>query len=602
MYKTLHKNTRRVYRPCTVHRNSDTIGCERTEPGSCSETMQEPKPVRGKQDFPLAMASWLVYLLTGWVGVWGRGWTYGLLKHGLVVGRPRHPKGWSWRALVPVSLNFSRLDSQSWTAVLQESAALSLSAAATAHTPTPTLSQTQSKMVKWGKWGATGFGALVAAEKLPDTILVSLVPKCGADLRPVAEGLQVLVLAWGHAGGFGVLSIYNDVHCASGNGRPGNLSEVEGERADWACSGASVLGVYGCQWPTSYCSFLYRSLHWYRQSHTLIHTPSRSMCLRTHSLAGIKALIYTHGLTHPALMIEHMHTHTLPVGQWLNMHILAHTRTHCCLIDTHAHSRTHPRRSAQWWTAVLMCSDRIGCFLSFPLAFPPSGDTHRCLGERDPASCGRVRWGGGGTTETTSEEWGTSCFPAVWTPPLVTLRDIWMINREYQASAASRSKWMPPNTPVALADSEMSPSDVEAQRRAQISAEEKIQRVMTEPWHLHFSDINPAHIQGSVCNLESGQRSSSAPVYNQAENVSLCAPSTDPWPTVGAIHLWKGHLSVMLSTLWIWTVVNKQQPSKGELNLKKWYCNTSISNRIIIKHSGVSHTCPQTDDVISFGS
>lgn len=127
MYKTLHKNTRRVYRPCTVHRNSDTIGCERTEPGSCSETMQEPKPVRGKQDFPLAMASWLVYLLTGWVGVWGRGWTYGLLKHGLVVGRPRHPKGWSWRALVPVSLNFSRLDSQSWTAVLQESAALSLS-------------------------------------------------------------------------------------------------------------------------------------------------------------------------------------------------------------------------------------------------------------------------------------------------------------------------------------------------------------------------------------------------------------------------------------------------------------------------------------------
>lgn len=108
-------------------------------------------------------------------------------------------------------------------------------------------------------------------------------------------------------------SAYNDVRCASGNGCPGNLSEVEGERANWACSGDSVLGVKGCQWPTSYCSFLYRSLHWYRQSHTLIHTPSRSMCLRTHSLAGIKALIYTHGLTHPALMIEHMHTYT-PCG------------------------------------------------------------------------------------------------------------------------------------------------------------------------------------------------------------------------------------------------------------------------------------------------
>lgn len=403
MYKTLHKNMRRVYRPCTVHRNSDTIGCERTEPGSCSETMQEPKPVRGKQDFPLAMASWLVYLLTGWVGVWGRGWTYGLLKHGLVVGRPRHPKGWSWRALVPVSLNFSRLDSQSWTAVLQESAALSLSLLPLLLTPLHPPSVKPSQ--RWWSGGSEGPLALGPWLQLRNCLTPSSCPWSPS-----------VVLIWGlllrdykcwslHEDTLVVLgsSAYNDVHCASGNGRPGNLSEVEGERADWACSGASVLGVSGCQWPTSYCSFLYRSLHWYRQSHTLIHTPSRSMCLQTHSLAGIKALIYTHGLTHPALMIEHMHTHTLPVGQWLNMHILAHTRTHCCLIDTHAHSRTHPRRSAQWWTAVLMCSDRIGCFLSFPLAFPPSGDTHRCLGERDPASCGRVRWGGG---DDRDDEWG----------------------------------------------------------------------------------------------------------------------------------------------------------------------------------------------------
>ena len=62
-----------------------------------------------------------------------------------------------------------------------------------------------------------------------------------------------------------------------------------------------------------------------------------------------------------------------------------------------------------------MCSDRIGCLLSFPLAFPPSGDTHRCLGERDPASCRRVRGAAGetGTIETMggkANSSGTSCF------------------------------------------------------------------------------------------------------------------------------------------------------------------------------------------------
>lgn len=67
MYKTLHKNTRRVYRPCTVHRNSDTIGCERTEPGSCSETMQEPKPVRGETRLPSSYG-FLTCLFANWVG------------------------------------------------------------------------------------------------------------------------------------------------------------------------------------------------------------------------------------------------------------------------------------------------------------------------------------------------------------------------------------------------------------------------------------------------------------------------------------------------------------------------------------------------------
>lgn len=46
-------------------------GCERRESASGSENTQERQPVRGKQDFPLAMASWLVYLLTGWGGLVG---------------------------------------------------------------------------------------------------------------------------------------------------------------------------------------------------------------------------------------------------------------------------------------------------------------------------------------------------------------------------------------------------------------------------------------------------------------------------------------------------------------------------------------------------
>lgn len=143
----------------------------------------------------------LTCLFANWVeggGVgWGRGWTYGLLKHGLVVGRPRHPKGWSWRALVPVSLNSSRLDSQSRTAVLQELAAecsLSLPLPAAALTPTPILSQTQGEMLKRGRWRATGFGvytgrgALAAAGKLTDTILLSLVPRVWCCAEPCCWG------------------------------------------------------------------------------------------------------------------------------------------------------------------------------------------------------------------------------------------------------------------------------------------------------------------------------------------------------------------------------------------------------------------------------
>lgn len=237
------------------------------------------------------------------------------------------------------------------------------------------------------------------------------------------------------------------------------------------------------------------------------------------------------------------------------MHILAHTRTHCCLIDTRAHTPGGRRSDGQQsWCALTESAASFHFHLLFPRQVTPTGALARET--RPPAG---VFGGVGG--DDRDDEWGVrhQLLPG-GVNSTSRHTQIWMINSEYQASAASRSKWMPPNTPVALADSEMYPSDVKAQRRAQISAEEKIQRVMAEPWHLHFSDINPAHIQGSVCNLESGQRSSSPPLYNQAENVSLCAPSTDPWPTVGAIHLWKGHLSVMLSTLWIWTVVNKQQP------------------------------------------
>lgn len=244
------------------------VGRARRESVSSSENTWERQPVSGKQDSPLAMASWLVYLLTGW----GRGWTYGLLKHGLVVGRPRHPKGWSWRALVPVSLDSSRLDSQSWTAVLQELAAqcsLLLPLPAAARDPTPILSQTQRW---WGGreeeeevrghwlWGIYGKG-LAAAGKLADTILLSWSPECGASLSPVAEGIKALVLARGHAGT--VVPTHMDICWAlsvqildTDTLISGNLSKFKVRMAGEVRSGASVSESEGCQWPASYCSYL----------------------------------------------------------------------------------------------------------------------------------------------------------------------------------------------------------------------------------------------------------------------------------------------------------------------------------------------------------
>lgn len=71
--------------------------------------------------------------------------------------------------------------------------------------------------------------------------------------------------------------------------------------------------------------------------------------------------------------------------------------------------------------------------------------------------------------------------------------------------------------------------------------------------HLPFSDIGPAFTDSfTVFTLENSQRSSSSLVYNcvcsfkcEAENVSLGASSVVPWHTVGAVHLRKGHLSIL---------------------------------------------------------
>lgn len=71
----------------------------------------------------------------------------------------------------------------------------------------------------------------------------------------------------------------------------------------------------------------------------------------------------------------------------------------------------------------------------------------------------------------------------------------------------------------------------EGRRSLQRKVHQVMCPVMTEPSHLPFSDINPAHIQGCVFTLENGQRSSSPLLYNcvcsfkcEAENVSLRVP------------------------------------------------------------------------------
>lgn len=174
-------------------------------------------------------------------------------------------------------------------------------------------------------------------------------------------------------------------------------------------------------------AILHRSLHWDRCTHSYTHPQGLCVYGHTHDQGA-----NVHTWSHIPCIDEHTYAHTHINSLWVSDLICTYLHTHTLgqlLIDLHMHTPTHtPWRSTEWWTAVLMCSDRLGCFLSFPLAFPPSGDTHRCLGERDPPPAGA--FGGswwkreGGDRDGNR---GTSCFlsvthSTVWTP--LTLSDM----------------------------------------------------------------------------------------------------------------------------------------------------------------------------------
>lgn len=272
--------------------------------------------------------------------------------------------------------------------------ALTLSAAAAAaapHTPcTHPQSNPSQRLWSGGKWGATGFGVHISWLQLRNWLTPSSCPwswsvvllcsvACCRWERNTGSCMRICWYLWGpqHKWKTPCNQVTSNRCCI-------HLKSVEStsvlqELRFWESRIVSDLPATTASY-TDHCTDI--------DSCTLIDTPSRSMCLRTHSLAGIEALIYTHGVTHiDERAYAHIHS------SWVSDLICTFSHTlKPAAVDRHIreHANT-PRRSAPWWTAALMRSDRIGCFLSFPLAFPPSGDTHRCLGERDPASCGCVQ-------------------------------------------------------------------------------------------------------------------------------------------------------------------------------------------------------------------
>lgn len=99
-----------------------------------------------------------------------------------------------------------------------------------------------------------------------------------------------------------------------------------------------------------------------------------------------------------------------------------------------------------------------------------------------------------------------------------------------------------------------------------------IRPIMTS--HLPFSDMNPAHAESCVFTLDNSQRSSCILVYNcvcsfKCENVSLCASSTVPWHTGGAVHHRKGHSSYLTGLnrcgKWLWWLERHHWPFEGSI-------------------------------------
>lgn len=233
------------------------------------------------------------------------------------------------------------------------------------------------------------------------------------------------------------------------------------------------------------------------------------------------------------------------------------------------------------------------CF--FPHQVTPTGAPARET--PPPAGVSGGSWWkrkGGGGTDMMSEkagDRGTSCFPTanpqhrLWCEvhlALVTLRYMndkqWTLGISCMSFQMNASDRLNSNEPFSPTDSaaKLHPHLMLRLREGHRYLQRKIQRVirlvMTERWHLPFSDINTAQFEGCIFTLEKSQCLSCLHLYNcvcsfkcEAENVSLCAPSTVRWHTMWAIHLPERTLDYFVRTF--------------ECSIKSKYCNLKEEKR-----------------------
>lgn len=450
-----------------------------------SVNMLEWKPVRGKQDFPLAIASWLVYLLTGWERGWGRGWTYGLLKHGLVIGRPRNPKGWAdglWSLSPSILPAWTTRTEQPSSQIQQQRSVSSCSQSLLLPTPlTPRDGEVGGGSLQLGNWlTPSAFPVqksvvLLWALSLRDHKNQSCERTCWC--RGPTTKTSAGLISWIRFPVDGYSTFWLFVKTQHEDNTVNNIRSL----GFWS-QGLSVTYQLLQLSHTDHCTDT--------DSHT--HTLEVYVFMDTLTLWDQGANIHTwsHALCIDEQAYAHTHIHSLWVSDLIctYLHILKHsgvTRAHVQPCTLKVSSMMDSSPDVLWQNRLLAF---ISTCLS-PIRWHPQVP-------RRERSCRRIRGAAGemGTIETmsgTANDSGTSCFCQRPHKMGIDVNSIvhhvvWYMNDRHQISGlsctffqvnASEISSNKPLSPIV----EHIPTKVQAQRRT-FHLLRKIQRMMSEPW------------------------------------------------------------------------------------------------------------------------